>query len=248
MATTSDVLHCPHCGHSISDQESSSSELLSYIEQLESFVLMPTSRRKELREGSMFVSDLLLLPVLVARTDHYVNLVTQHTADVSDWERAEMYADLLNQALGMIVPIIDQRSGSILELGHASILAAWGFPLFEDGFTRAVSTALEIQEALLKLGEELIKSGDLALKIGIARGWVYAGTIGTSTHQSFGVYGPVVIEAASLSDIAKPGQTLVSHTVYERTKDEIVYDQMPAKSQPTERDIGSECYLALRRK
>jgi class 3 adenylate cyclase len=178
--------------------------------------------------------------------------VNQYTANepekVRARVRAEEYAHLLDQALGEIIPIIAQRGGYIFGLGHASISAAWAFPMFEDMFTRAVPAALQIQEALLKLGEEPIKSEDLAVKIGITGGWVCAATVGTSTHQSFGVYGPVVIEAASLSDIAEPGQTLVSHTIYERTKDEIVYDQVPGKSQSTERDIGSEYYLALRRR
>jgi class 3 adenylate cyclase len=248
MVPSTDSLQCPHCGHFVSDQESSSSELSSYIEQLESFSLMPTSRRKALRKGSESISDLRLLPVLVARTDHYADLVNQHAVDVSDMEKAEMYADLLNQALRVIIPIIDQRGGAILELGHASILAAWGFPVFEDGFTRAVSTALGIQEALLRLGEEQAKSQDFALKIGIARGYVYAGTIGTSTHQSFGVFGSVVIEAARLSHAAEPGQTLVSHTIYKWTKDVIVYKQFALEGESAAQDIQPQPYLALRRR
>jgi class 3 adenylate cyclase len=245
--TTPNAFRCPHCGHSILDQESSSGELLSYIELLESFSLVPAIRRRMLREGSEFVSDLCSLPVLVAKMDHYINLVNQHTASISDRARPEIHAGLLNRVLGAIIPVIDQRGGSILELGQESILAAWVSPVFEDAFTRAVSTALEMQEVLLRLGEKQAKSQDFALRIGIASGFVYAGTIGTSTCRSFTVIGPAVIEAARLSDVAEPSQTLVDHNIYKWTKDAIIYEQPITKSGLAE-PVQSQYYVALREK
>jgi class 3 adenylate cyclase len=247
MATTPDAFHCPHCGRSISDQETSSSELFSYIEQLESFARIPVSLQEALRTGKNIMASLRLLPVLVVRMDHYFNLVNQHATNVLDKERAEMYASLLNRALRVIIPIIDQGSGFILEFGYGRLSAVWGSPMLDDEFTKAVSTALEIQEILLKL-EELAGGRDFALKMGIADGWVHAGTIGTSTHQNFSIIGPPVIEAARLSDVAEPGQILVSHAIYERTKDEIVYKQLVPKSKLAVQDIQPQHYLALCRK
>jgi hypothetical protein len=75
MATTSEVLHCPHCGHSISDQESSSSGLLAYIGQLESYARLPAGLLERLRAGRDYIDSLYMLPVLVARMDHYASLV-----------------------------------------------------------------------------------------------------------------------------------------------------------------------------
>jgi len=246
MTITRDTFHCPHCGHSISGQEPSTRELFSYIEQLESFALMPTIWRKMLREGSDFLNQHRLFAVLVARMDHYINLLDQCTADTLVKEKAEMYAELLNRVLEAIIPIIDQRGGSILELQPESILAAWGIPLSEDDFTKAVSTALEIQERLLSFQEEHADDRDFALKIGIAGGFMYVGTIGTSNHRSFAIIGSSAIKAARLSVIAEPGQTLVDQSIYKWTEDVIVYEQPTTKSEFAESGIQPQHYVALK--
>lgn len=106
---------------------------------------------------------------------------------------------------------------------------------------------MEIQGTLLRLEEEHINSQNLALKIGVTWGRVYAGTIGTSTRQSYTVIGPPVVEAARLSNVAEPGQTLVDHNIYKWTKDAIIYEQPITKSKLAE-PVQSQYYVALREK
>ena len=124
-------------------------------------------------------------------------------------------------------------------------MAAWGVPVTLDDFTKAVSTALEIQRILLGIWIGQAADGDLALKIGVAGGPVYMGTIGAPTHQSFTVIGPARFRAIQLSDIAKSGQTLVDQAIYRITHDTISYEQLGTKIELAEHEIqpyGAVCF------
>jgi class 3 adenylate cyclase len=202
-----------------------SEQLASYVESLESFARLPLTIRESFRraDGPRFIHEYRPLSILVARMDHYANLVDQDCPLISKPVRAEAHVQVLNKALEKIIPVIDQGGGCILELRPESILAIWGSPASLDDPTRAVSSALAVQRVLLELRAGRNDNPESGLRIGIAAGQVYMGTIGTATHQSYVVLGPPVTRAARLSAIAEPGQTLVDHRVYKYTKNVITY-------------------------
>lgn len=124
MVTTPGVFHCPHCGHSISGQEPPLRKLFFCTEHLESFAHLPINLREMLREGQCLWKELRPIAVLVAKMDHYVSLIGQHTVDVSNNLRLEIHARLLNRVLEAIIPIIDKEMALFLNSG---LKASWYF-------------------------------------------------------------------------------------------------------------------------
>ena len=92
-------------------------------------------------------------------------------------------------------------------------MAIFGAPvLHSDDATRAVRTALRMQETMGKLNESRLAAGkpEIAIGIGINTGPVVAGNVGSKTRLNYTVLGEAVNLADRLCSAAKAGEILIS--------------------------------------
>ncbi len=121
---------------------------------------------------------------------------------------------------------VQRRGGTVDKFTMGGIMALFGMPVAHgDDAERAVYCALEIQHALTELNRELrVQHGvNLKVRIGINIGTVIVGPVGTHDKGSYTVVGDSVNLAARLQQAALPDQILVSVSVYQRTRSQIVY-------------------------
>jgi len=92
----------------------------------------------------------------------------------------------------------------------------------------AVRTALALGERFASLAEDWRKRGyDLGLGIGLATGYATLGRIGFEGRYDYGAVGNAVILAARLSDVAAPGEILLSQRAHAAVDERLVSEPVP---------------------
>ncbi len=143
---------------------------------------------------------------------------------------AEM-VQLLNQYLERMSVIINKYDGIIDEIIGDAILAIFGAPESHgDDPERAVACALEMQNSLITLNNELFGSGypPLEMGIGINTGNVIVGNIGSELRMKYGIVGAAVNMAARIESNSIGGQVLMGEATYDQVREVVRTD--PAQS------------------
>ncbi|MGW0245308.1 adenylate/guanylate cyclase domain-containing protein [Nocardia goodfellowii] len=117
----------------------------------------------------------------------------------------------LNRLLTIVVTATEENNGLVNKFEGDAALCIFGAPIpLGDNATPALRAARRIRD-------EVLASGELDIGIGVARGQVFAGDIGSDTRLEYTVIGDAVNEAARLTTEAKevPRRILVSSAVIE---------------------------------
>ncbi|MEV6278046.1 adenylate/guanylate cyclase domain-containing protein [Nocardia sp. NPDC051832] len=117
----------------------------------------------------------------------------------------------LNRLLTIVVTATEENSGLVNKFEGDAALCIFGAPItLGDNATPALRAARRIRD-------EVLASGELDIGIGVARGQVFAGDVGSDTRLEYTVIGDAVNEAARLTTEAKevPRRILVSSSVIE---------------------------------
>jgi adenylate cyclase len=117
----------------------------------------------------------------------------------------------LNRLLSIVVSATEANGGLVNKFEGDAALCIFGTPIEQaDNATPALRAARRIRDEVAALGE-------LEVGIGVARGLVFAGDVGTDTRLEFTVIGDAVNEAARLTTEAKrvARRILVSQDVIE---------------------------------
>jgi len=120
---------------------------------------------------------------------------------LSETRDPEEMVQLLNRFLEKMSVIIHKYDGIIDEIIGDSILAIFGAPESHGNDPeRAVACALEMQNALTPLNNEILTSGypPLEMGIGINTGTVIVGNIGSELRMKYGIVGAAVNTAARI--------------------------------------------------
>ena len=122
--------------------------------------------------------------------------------------------------------IVHDYGGTLLQLTIGDkgsyIHAVFGAPVaHEDDPRRAVKAALALQELPQSLG------GMEPLQIGLTRGVLSAGVLGSSTRRTYNTWGDEVNLAARVMGIAAPGETLLSGRVQQAVASVYVFEPRP---------------------
>ncbi|WP_332838690.1 adenylate/guanylate cyclase domain-containing protein [Nocardia bovistercoris] len=115
----------------------------------------------------------------------------------------------LNRLLAIVVAATEDNNGLVNKFEGDAALCIFGAPIaLGDNATPALRAARRIRD-------EVVAGGELDIGIGVARGRVFAGDVGTDTRLEFTVIGDAVNEAARLTTEAKgvPRRILVSGDV-----------------------------------
>ncbi len=117
-------------------------------------------------------------------------------------------------------------------VGHR-IMTLFGAPRGHiDDPERAVRAALEMQEAMAAFAKLNTSCGSFSLKqrIGINTGMVFAGNVGSLTHQEYSVMGDGVNLAARLMGVATDGQVIISQSTARQSDGAfLLHEQEPVR-------------------
>jgi len=150
---------------------------------------------------------------------------------LSETRDPEEMVQLLNRYLEKMSVIINKYDGIIDEIIGDAILAIFGAPENHgDDPARAVACALEMQNNLIDLNDEILASGypPLEMGIGINTGNVIVGNIGSELRMKYGIVGAAVNTAARIESNSIGGQVLIGESTYDHVKDAVKTD--PAQS------------------
>ena len=117
----------------------------------------------------------------------------------------------LNRFLSIVVDATTASGGLVNKFEGDAALCIFGAPIdLEDDAGAALRAARRIRN-------EVLAAGEFDIGIGVARGLVFAGDVGSATRLEYTVIGDAVNEAARLTEAAKnvPQRILVSQQVVE---------------------------------
>ena len=129
----------------------------------------------------------------------------------------ERILSLLNRFFGAMAKIIYAYDGMIDEFLGDGILAIFGVPeRHDDDPARAVACALEMQNELIGLNQDICGAGfpELRMGIGINTGKVIVGNIGSEIRSKYGIVGMPVNTASRIESITVGGQVLIGEDTH----------------------------------
>jgi len=138
--------------------------------------------------------------------------------------------EMLNQFFGLATEVIIRQGGFINKFLGDAIMALFGAPALQpDQAYRAAMAAIEIQAAVEKFNQEQSKQGrdPIVIGIGINRGDVVAGTVGSAARMEYTVIGDTVNVASRLTSAAKAGEILISRAALEPAADRLQVNPLP---------------------
>ncbi|MDT8376932.1 MAG: adenylate/guanylate cyclase domain-containing protein, partial [Mariprofundaceae bacterium] len=137
---------------------------------------------------------------------------------------------MLNRYFEMIVDVVFSHGGTVDKYIGDAVMVLFGAPVKMDNpADRAVACALEMQSALeaFNLGRERHGEDKIQIGIGINSGEVVVGAIGSSQTMQYTCIGDAVNIASRLTDMAKPGQIVISEHTLAALTDKVAYELLP---------------------
>jgi class 3 adenylate cyclase/tetratricopeptide (TPR) repeat protein len=137
----------------------------------------------------------------------------------------EEVRELVGNYTALVDGIVVGYGGTVDKHIGDAVMALFGAPrAHDDDPLRATRAALDIHEAIGRLGEEKMRR--LQAHIGIASGEVVAGSLERANAHDYTVLGDSVNMAARLVATAGPGQTLLSDAVYRALSGRAICDAL----------------------
>lgn len=142
----------------------------------------------------------------------------------------EKIVGYLNDYFSDMVDVIFSYQGTINKFVGDMIVALFGAPSsMEQREKQGVLAAIAMQRKMAEMPNPWIRE-NFATGIGINRGDVVVGNIGSRQHMDYTAIGDEVNVASRLQALAKGGQILVTESVYELTKSDFEYRKMGRES------------------
>jgi adenylate cyclase len=138
--------------------------------------------------------------------------------------------EMLNQFFGVATEAIIKHGGFINKFLGDAIMALFGAPAPQaDHAYRAARAALDIQAGIEKFNQGQLQQGKDAIVVGIGinRGEVVAGTVGSAARMEYTVIGDAVNVASRLTGAAKAGEILISGTALEPAAERLQVTPLP---------------------
>ena len=141
---------------------------------------------------------------------------------------------VLNEYFSTATDIINKNNGNVNKYIGDAILAVFEEPPKYRNFSaadKAVTAAMDIQAKygllMNKWKEKIGPGADIGLGIGIAKGRVIAGTIGSEERMEYTVIGDAVNFASRLCSLAGEGQVVISEDTYNEVREVVEAEQCP---------------------
>ena len=150
--------------------------------------------------------------------------------------RVDEVVGLLNEHFSVITEAAYRHDGTIFSMAGDSLLVGFNVPFPQaDAAARAWRAAHDMLTTFGAVHERWLAAGGMptGLGIGIAAGEAILGNIGSPHYMSYTIIGDAVNTASRLVQQAKPGEVLVSGTVYERIR-----SMLPARAVKPQGDVA----------
>jgi adenylate cyclase len=131
-------------------------------------------------------------------------------------------ASLLTEYFSEMVQVVFEHGGTLDKFIGDAVMALWGAPLARpDDADQAIRAAIAMQRRVDWLNAEWSRQGRRTISVGIGlnRGEVFAGNIGSDLRLEYTVIGDPVNTASRLCSQAGPGQVLISEQLYRTLAD-----------------------------
>src|SRR5262249_31955592 len=129
---------------------------------------------------------------------------------------------------GRISPAITSQGGWIEKFIGDAVMAVFGIPTAQESDPeRAVRAALDMQQALAELNEQLQRERGvrLGMRVGVNTGPVVGSDLGGRAGEDFGGVGDTVNVTSRLEHAAPVGGILISHATYRHVRG--IFDVLP---------------------
>ena len=129
---------------------------------------------------------------------------------------------LLNSFFDKMIDVVFKYNGTLDKIIGDELMVLYGAPLKKsDDILNAVKTAKEMFKTLDKFNIRMIEEGypKLNIGIGINYGKVICGNIGSEQQMNYTVIGDTVNLASRLCSAARPGEIIISDSVYKNLDD-----------------------------
>ena len=154
----------------------------------------------------------------------------------------ENVVSTLNEYFSDMIDIVFKYNGTLDKIIGDELMIVYGAPISaEDDTQRAVTTAVEMQKQIICLNKKRKKRKDIPISagIGINRGIVVSGNIGSRDMMDYTVIGDTVNLGARLCSAAGPGEILVSSAVWKETQKHCSYKELePIKVKGKKNKVG----------
>jgi class 3 adenylate cyclase len=153
--------------------------------------------------------------------------------DLSEKIEAGELTNLMNKFFQTMESVISLYGGTINKFTGEGIMATFGVTeIIEKAPSKAVSSAVELQDKISDLIRDTELPLPVSIKIGIQTGAVLLGKIGPEDKVRDTLIGESVSIASRICDIAENGQILTGKETYDKTKDKFefqVLEPVPLK-------------------
>ncbi len=147
----------------------------------------------------------------------------------SKLKEPEEIVESLNEYFEIATQAIQDHGGYVDKFIGDAVLGVFGVPVYhKDHVERGVMAASDMQKKFMSKpnnGNNLLQS----VGIGIHTGVVVSGNIGSQDKMEYTVIGETVNLAAHLNRIAKPGEIIITKSVYENIEDRIIVEPLPPR-------------------
>jgi adenylate cyclase len=147
----------------------------------------------------------------------------------SKLKEPEEIVENLNEYFEIATRAIQDYGGYVDKFIGDAVLGVFGVPVYhKDHVERGVRAASDMQKKFMNNrnnGNRLLQS----VGIGINSGVVVSGNIGSQDKMEYTVIGDTVNLAAHLNRTAKPGEVIITKSVYENIEDRIIVEPLPPK-------------------
>lgn len=120
---------------------------------------------------------------------------------------------ILNQFFSTLTAVAHRYNGTVLSMAGDCLLIGFGVPLaLPDAEACSLRAARDIVREILPLKQHWQQAYGVAVDVGIGinRGEVIVGNIGSQSYMSYTIIGDAVNIAARLTDLAAPGEILLT--------------------------------------
>lgn len=149
---------------------------------------------------------------------------------ISERLEPEEVVELLNGYLSAIISIILKHQGIVNKFAGDSLMAVWNAPVYRpDHALRAVSAAVEIQQAIRSMSGKNAQALDIGFGVGVNTGEAVAGNVGSQDRLEYTMIGDTVNLAARLTGAAASGQIWIGPETYRAVKETIVAETLPGQ-------------------
>ena len=142
----------------------------------------------------------------------------------------EELIQIINGYFTLAVQAITKYEGLTDKFIGDAFMALFNTPLnpHEDHVSRALKTALMIQDTLAAYRVSIPSGSHLHFGMGIHTGKAVVGNVGSALRKDYSAIGDAVNLANRLQGIAKPDQIIISQDVFEKCRDWVLVEELPA--------------------